>query len=134
MLLTEACDLKLCDFGLARGREYPEEFFSAPSMASAESPNSTMTKHVVTRWYRAPELLLYTDGQYDESVDMWSVGCIMAEMMRMLDTGRADDRYDRQPLFPGTGSSLSRERKKSTSSRHGRFLATLVLMAPINHR
>ncbi|XP_041350048.1 mitogen-activated protein kinase 14A-like [Gigantopelta aegis] len=48
-----------------------------------------MTWYVATRWYRAPEILLGNTG-YNYSVDIWSVGCIMAEML----TGR--------PLFPGT--------------------------------
>ncbi|GLE07187.1 hypothetical protein PINS_up017184 [Pythium insidiosum] len=48
-----------------------------------------MTEHVVTRWYRAPELMLQPDGYYDSSVDMWSVGCIFAEIL------------GRKALFPG---------------------------------
>ena len=48
-----------------------------------------MTEHVVTRWYRAPELMLQPDGLYDKSVDMWSVGCIFAEIL------------GRKALFPG---------------------------------
>jgi mitogen-activated protein kinase 15 len=39
-----------------------------------------MTEGVATRWYRAPELLLGSQ-KYDEKVDLWSVGCIMAEMV-----------------------------------------------------
>lgn len=47
-----------------------------------------MTEYVVTRWYRAPELLLANDD-YTCAIDMWSVGCILAEL------------YSRSPLFPG---------------------------------
>lgn len=47
-----------------------------------------MPEYVVTRWYRAPELLLSCQG-YGTGVDMWSVGCIVAEML------------GRKPLFPG---------------------------------
>jgi serine/threonine protein kinase len=47
-----------------------------------------MTEYVVTRWYRAPELLLSCD-HYTASIDMWSVGCILAELL------------GRRPLFPG---------------------------------
>jgi mitogen-activated protein kinase 1/3 len=43
---------------------------------------------VVTRWYRAPEVILNA-SEYTKAVDIWSVGCIMAEL------------YGRQPLFPG---------------------------------
>ncbi|KAL2905529.1 Mitogen-activated protein kinase 7 [Bienertia sinuspersici] len=50
-----------------------------------------MTGYVVTRWYRASELLLHNDN-YGTSVDVWSVGCIFAEML------------GRKPLFPGTSS------------------------------
>lgn len=47
-----------------------------------------LTKYVVTRWYRAPEVVLRTQN-YDEGIDMWAVGCVFAELI-----GRA-------PLFPG---------------------------------
>ncbi|KAJ0416625.1 kinase-like domain-containing protein [Aspergillus carlsbadensis] len=71
ILITENCDLKICDFGLARLQE-PQ-----------------MTGYVSTRYYRAPEIML-TWQRYGKKVDMWSVGCIVAEML----LGR--------PLFPGT--------------------------------
>jgi serine/threonine protein kinase len=48
-----------------------------------------LTQYVVTRWYRCPELLLAPTLPYSKSVDMWSVGCIIAEMLR------------RKPIFPG---------------------------------
>lgn len=70
ILVNENCDLKICDFGLARMQE------------------KDMTGYVATRFYRAPEIML-TWRQYDEKVDIWSVGCIFAEML----TGK--------PLFPG---------------------------------
>jgi len=47
-----------------------------------------MTQYVATRWYRAPELLLFR-RQYTTDVDTWSVGCIFAEMLA------------RKPIFPG---------------------------------
>lgn len=47
-----------------------------------------MTEYVVTRWYRAPELLLACEF-YSGSIDVWSVGCILAELLL------------RQPFFPG---------------------------------
>ncbi|XAR59803.1 Mitogen-activated protein kinase [Bertholletia excelsa] len=72
LLLNANCDLKICDFGLAR-----------PS-----SENEFMTEYVVTRWYRAPELLL-NSSEYTAAIDVWSVGCIYMELM------------NRRPLFPG---------------------------------
>ncbi|KAE8349118.1 kinase-like domain-containing protein [Aspergillus coremiiformis] len=70
LLVNENCDLKICDFGLARVQE-PQ-----------------MTGYVSTRYYRAPEIML-TWQRYSKMVDIWSAGCILAEMLR----GR--------PLFPG---------------------------------
>jgi serine/threonine protein kinase len=57
--------LKICDFGLAR------------KLASKEAP---LTQEVITMWYRPPELLLGAE-RYSLEVDMWSIGCIMAEIM-----------------------------------------------------
>ncbi|CAB0037013.1 unnamed protein product [Trichogramma brassicae] len=65
ILITKNGILKLADFGLARG-------FSM-------RPNKRYTNRVVTLWYRPPELLM-GDTNYDTSIDMWSAGCIMAEM------------------------------------------------------
>jgi serine/threonine protein kinase len=56
-----------------------------------------LTKHVVTRWYRAPELILL-HNQYTTAIDMWSAGCILAEMLSMVQHPHP---RDRQPLFPG---------------------------------
>lgn len=72
LILNTNCDLKICDFGLAR----------------VTSENHFMTEYVVTRWYRAPELLLKSHG-YTAAIDVWSVGCIFMEMV------------NRKPLFPG---------------------------------
>ncbi|OJT06386.1 Mitogen-activated protein kinase SLT2/MPK1 [Trametes pubescens] len=65
LLVNADCELKICDFGLSRG------FNSAPD----ENP-TLMTEYVATRWYRAPEIMLVYNV-----VDVWSIGCIMAELM-----------------------------------------------------
>lgn len=65
LLLNRSGILKIADFGLAR---------------KYGSPLRHYTKLVVTLWYRAPELLLNCD-KYGTAVDMWSVGCILAEML-----------------------------------------------------
>ncbi|XP_018102011.1 mitogen-activated protein kinase 13 isoform X2 [Xenopus laevis] len=62
LAVNEDCELKILDFGLARH-------------ADAE-----MTGYVVTRWYRAPEVILNW-MHYNKTVDIWSVGCIMGEML-----------------------------------------------------
>uniref|UniRef100_A0A8C0L144 Cyclin-dependent kinase 7 n=1 Tax=Canis lupus dingo TaxID=286419 RepID=A0A8C0L144_CANLU len=65
LLLDENGVLKLADFGLAK---------------SFGSPNRAYTHQVVTRWYRAPELL-FGARMYGVGVDMWAVGCILAELL-----------------------------------------------------
>ncbi|XP_060067866.1 mitogen-activated protein kinase 1-like [Ylistrum balloti] len=76
LLLNTTCDLKVCDFGLARVAD-PEH-----------DHTGFLTEYVATRWYRAPEIMLNSKG-YTNPVDVWSVGCILAEMLV------------NRPLFPG---------------------------------
>merc|ERR1711934_764081 len=75
LLLNANCDLKICDFGLARTN-------------TQDKNRDFMTEYVVTRWYRAPELLL-SCAEYTVAIDVWSCGCILAELL------------GRKPLFPG---------------------------------
>ncbi|XWS51372.1 hypothetical protein CRYUN_Cryun12cG0171300 [Craigia yunnanensis] len=82
LLLNNLGELKICDFGMAR--QYG-------------SPLKPYTTKVVTQWYRAPELLLGAK-MYSTAVDMWSVGCIMAELLA------------KEPLFKGT-SEIDQLRK-----------------------
>ncbi|TDL15308.1 mitogen-activated protein kinase [Rickenella mellea] len=79
LLLNANCDLRVCDFGLARSVKTAEPSGTATGF---------MTEYVATRWYRAPEIML-TFKQYTKAIDVWSVGCILAEML----SGK--------PLFPG---------------------------------
>ncbi|KAK9719429.1 negative regulator of the PHO system [Basidiobolus ranarum] len=74
LLINSRCELKLGDFGLARAFGIPVNTFS---------------NEVVTLWYRAPDVLLGSRN-YTTTIDIWSAGCIMAEM------------YTGRPLFPGT--------------------------------
>ncbi|XP_046841491.1 serine/threonine-protein kinase NLK-like [Xenia sp. Carnegie-2017] len=66
LLVNSNCLLKICDFGLARLKEPNESIM--------------MTQEVVTQYYRAPELLAGAN-HYTSAVDIWSVGCIFAELM-----------------------------------------------------
>jgi len=68
LLVNADCELKICDFGLARG------LLTEPETAGV------MTEYVATRWYRAPEIMLSYQS-YTKAIDIWSVGCIFAEMM-----------------------------------------------------
>lgn len=74
VLLNKNCDLKICDLGLARGFD--------------QAKDDNLTEYVVTRWYRAPEVILNA-SRYTKAIDVWSVGCIFAELI------------GRSPLFPG---------------------------------
>lgn len=66
---------QLADFGLARSLS------SLPQSGDGENNvNPAMTDYVATRWYRAPEILLGSQ-RYTRGVDMWSLGCILAEMI-----------------------------------------------------
>ena len=76
LLNTITYDLKICDFGLAR------------IFDSQHDHDGSLTEYVVSRWYRAPEVML-NPKRYDKSIDIWSVGCILAEM------------FLNQPIFPG---------------------------------
>lgn len=74
ILVNSNCDVKICDFGLSRLED--------------DDHQSRKTEYVVTRWYRAPEVML-TRKNYGRAIDIWSTGCILGEML------------NRQPLFPG---------------------------------
>lgn len=79
LLLTSEGALKLCDFGLAR--EHSAEATPNSSRAGSSTAGCTpYTPRVVTLWYRAPELLLGAT-HYGFAVDMWSVGCIVGELL-----------------------------------------------------
>jgi len=73
LLIDDSLRIKIADFGLSRGYTIPIRPY---------------TKEVLTLWYRAPELMLGTD-QYSTPIDVWSLGCIMAEL------------YTKVPLFCG---------------------------------
>lgn len=58
-----------------------------------------MTGHVVTRWYRAPELILL-EKDYGEAIDVWALGCIFAELLTMMKEN-VSNHTERHALFPG---------------------------------
>lgn len=95
LLVNADCELKICDFGLARG-------LKAPPIGSA-AQGGFMTEYVATRWYRAPEIMLsfanyvniptltydimpiltahISSVHQSTSIDIWSIGCILAELL-----------------------------------------------------
>lgn len=74
---------QICDFGLARVADPDHDH------------TGFLTEYVATRWYRAPEIMLNSKG-YSKAIDIWSVGCILAEML------------SNRPLFPGKHCILDR--------------------------
>jgi cyclin-dependent kinase-like len=74
LLISKNGVVKLCDFGFARQMK--------------REPGFCYTDYVSTRWYRAPELLV-GDAAYSDTVDVWAIGCIFAEI------------FNGMPLFPG---------------------------------
>jgi len=76
LLVNKNCDLKICDFGLAR------------VISDDESDRLGRTDYVVTRWYRAPEVVLLA-SEYNAAIDVWATGCILCELIT------------RQPVFAG---------------------------------
>ena len=89
LLIDRSGALKLADFGLARAFGIPVR---------------TYTHEVVTLWYRAPEILL-GQQQYSTPVDMWSIGCILGELI------------GGKPMFPGTSTLNQLERVMEISGR-----------------
>jgi len=80
LLVNSRCDLRICDFGLAQVGFKDKGFQTCP-----------MTEYVSKRWYRAPEVLC-SWVNYDSAIDVWSIGCVFAEMLVL------------RPLFPGGNS------------------------------
>uniref|UniRef100_A0A4W5PV48 Cyclin-dependent kinase 7 n=1 Tax=Hucho hucho TaxID=62062 RepID=A0A4W5PV48_9TELE len=89
LLLDENGVLKLADFGLAK---------------AFGSPNRVYTHQVVTRWYRSPELL-FGARMYGVGVDMWAVGCILAELLLRLPFLAGDSDLDQlSKIFEALGT------------------------------
>lgn len=88
LLLNAECLMKLADFGLCR---------SLSELSRVADEGSHLTDYVTTQWYRAPEILL-ASKKYRETVDLWSLGCIFAEMLQG------------KPMFAGTSTLNQLER------------------------
>mmetsp|Transcript_58342 Transcript_58342/g.161329 ORF Transcript_58342/g.161329 Transcript_58342/m.161329 type:complete len:418 (+) Transcript_58342:97-1350(+) len=129
--VNQDCTVKIGDFGLSRAiggeqlhlthlphtprEEGAEEPSPVPAVPHTQRLKKNLTGHVVTRWYRAPELILLQEN-YTEAIDMWSVGCIYAELLGMLE-GTA--LLDRGPLFPGSSCfPLSPDHKHKTDYKY----------------
>lgn len=94
ILLNSDCQVKVCDFGLARSVVQSHD----------QMQNPVLTDYVATRWYRAPEILLGSTS-YTKGVDMWSVGCILGELIT------------NKPIFPGTSTMNQLDRIMEVTGR-----------------
>ena len=87
ILLDSNYNVKICDFGLARIINNDDE----GSVNYNHNNNNQYSEYVVSRWYRAPEIIL-TPGYYNKSQDVWSLGCVFSEMLL------------KKPIFQGKNS------------------------------
>jgi len=115
ILVDENCNIKICDFGLARSQSKIETGKPAvlendrKEMANKllnsrpvrDKKQREISNHVVSRWYRPPEIILL-EKSYSSPVDVWSAGCVISELMYCQDEymKRGADYKDRF-LFPG---------------------------------
>ncbi|KAJ7918268.1 kinase-like domain-containing protein [Mycena leptocephala] len=119
------CDLKVCDFGLAR------------SVTSSSASDGAMSEYVATRWYRAPEIMLSL-AMYSKAIDMWAIGCILAELIskRPLFPGRDYHNQLNLVLYPADilaiKSERSREYIRALPLRQSKNFSTLYPQASLN--
>ncbi|SAL99010.1 hypothetical protein [Absidia glauca] len=120
LLVNADCELKICDFGLARGY--------------SDNPDSSagfMTEYVATRWYRAPEIMLSFQS-YTKAIDMWSVGCIFAEMLGGKPLFKGRDYVDQLNQILGIlGTPDEETLQRVGSERAQMYIRSLPLMPRI---
>lgn len=123
LLVNADCELKICDFGLARGfSENPEQ------------NQGFMTEYVATRWYRAPEIML-SFTNYTKAIDVWSVGCILAELLGGKPLFRGKDYVDQlNQILMILGTPPESTLVKIGSQRAQNYVRSLPIMKRISYR
>mmetsp|Transcript_72335 Transcript_72335/g.120542 ORF Transcript_72335/g.120542 Transcript_72335/m.120542 type:complete len:364 (-) Transcript_72335:246-1337(-) len=144
ILISKEGVLKLCDFGLARTVHTPDSRREARAGSEVEHegmdgdmmPERTeqrmppplkhqMTAYVVTRWYRAPEVIL--QEPYSSAIDIWSVGCIFKELLELM----PGSRFRTGALFPGRYCiPFSFDDDKQFRTRHDQLSVIFRTLAP----
>ena len=79
ILVNKDCGVKICDLGLGRGGITDDNNSNEKDNKKAIK-DENLTEYVITRWYRAPEVIL-CPSEYTKAVDVWSIGCIFAELL-----------------------------------------------------
>ncbi|KAI5950730.1 tmk2 [Candida jiufengensis] len=121
LLVNADCELKICDFGLARG--FSEDF---------EQNQGFMTEYVATRWYRAPEIML-SFTNYTKAIDVWSVGCILAELLGGKPIFRGKDYVDQlNQILLILGTPSEETLNKIGSTRAQNYVRSLPFMKKIS--
>jgi mitogen-activated protein kinase 1/3 len=119
LLLNGNCDLKVCGFGIAR------------PAASIKNDQALEAEYVAHRWYRAPEVLL-TPTKYTEAIDLWSVGCILAEMLGGKPLFPGKDFWDQLTLIFNVLGTPTEEDYNNVESRDARaYIRSLPFKEPI---
>ena len=121
LLINRNCELKIGDFGMARGLS-----------SSSEEHSTFMTEYVATRWYRAPELMLSL-SEYTFAIDIWSVGCIFAEMLARRQLFPGKDYLNQLQLILSVVGTPSEEYIKNVGSERVRtYLHSLPPRKPVD--
>lgn len=128
LLINSNCDLKVCDFGLAR---ISNEHDGIGGGINEAQDTSAMTEYVATRWYRAPEVML-TAAKYTKAMDVWSCGCILAELFlkRPIFPGK-DYRHQLMLIFGFLGTPTGEDLVCIESQRAKDYINTLPSYTPI---
>lgn len=123
ILINSHCQVQLCDFGWSR--TYTKE-----SRHSHKRPRR-LTPTFCTRYYRAPENILMADN-YDLRSDVWSYGCVLAEITRYILSLKKEGKKESCILFKGSycnPQSPIKEEESKNEELHRKDQLVLILQA-----
>jgi len=116
ILVNTNCDLKICDFGLAK----------------EETDDGEQTDYVTMRWYRAPELVM-EHRVYDGQVDVWGIGCVFAELLGSKPMFPGKDRVNQlDKIIDVTGTPTEAEISSLGSSAAQKYVKKKGVRPPMN--
>ncbi|KAI9639101.1 kinase-like domain-containing protein [Dioszegia hungarica] len=127
LLVNADCELKICDFGLARG-------FQPGAAQTDQGAAGYMTEYVATRWYRAPEIML-SFANYTSSIDTWSVGCILAELLGNKPIFKGEDYVDQlNKILNYLGTPTEETLRRVGSTRAQEYIRSLPIKPRIHFK